>query len=121
MTKVVINTDWGGFGLSEKAWESFLTRKGVEWETEETETFSIKGKSYYRKGHLGDSEHYLAEWSMCTDRADPDLVAVVEELLEEADGTYAALKVVEVPDGVEWFIDERDGCEWVAEKHRTWS
>ena len=29
--------------------------------------------------------------------------------------------IVEVPDGGEWELDEYDGIEHVAEKHRTWS
>jgi hypothetical protein len=29
--------------------------------------------------------------------------------------------VVEIPDGIEWSIQEYDGLEWVAEKHRTWA
>jgi len=35
-------------------------------------------------------------------------------------GSYSRLKIVEVPDDVEWEVDEYDGNEWVAEKHRTW-
>ena len=30
-------------------------------------------------------------------------------------------KIVEIPADVEWQIQEYDGMEWVAEKHRTWS
>jgi len=30
------------------------------------------------------------------------------------------LKVVEIPDDVEWNVQEYDGNEWVAEKHRIW-
>ncbi len=44
------------------------------------------------------------------------LVAVVEELGKKADGHYAQLKVVEIPDGVVWEIDEH-----IAEKHQVWS
>jgi hypothetical protein len=29
--------------------------------------------------------------------------------------------VIEIPDDVEWEVEEYDGLEWVAEKHRTWS
>jgi hypothetical protein len=49
------------------------------------------------------------------------LVAVVEKLGEKADGFCATLKVVEIPEDVDWEIGEYDGNEWVAEKHRTWS
>src|SRR3569623_583951 len=54
------------------------------------------------------------------ERDDPDLVRVVEELGKGANGDFAMLKVVDVPDGVEWEIDEYDGRERVAERHRTW-
>ena len=53
-------------------------------------------------------------------RNDPALVTTVHRLGSEAGGDYATLKVVEVPAGVDWYIDEYDGKEWVAEKHRTW-
>jgi len=36
-------------------------------------------------------------------------------------GLYdTALKIVEIPADVDWVLMEYDGCEWVAEKHRTW-
>ena len=53
-------------------------------------------------------------------RTDPALIGVISQLGSKADGEYATLKVVEVPPNVDWFIDEYDGKEWVAEKHRTW-
>jgi hypothetical protein len=53
-------------------------------------------------------------------RDDPYLVQVVEELGDRANGRHAELKVVEIPAEVDWEIDEYDGTEWVAEKHRTW-
>ena len=30
------------------------------------------------------------------------------------------LKIIEIPDDVEYTIKEHAGREWVAEKHRTW-
>jgi hypothetical protein len=53
-------------------------------------------------------------------RDDTTLVQVVEELGELANGRYTELKVVEVPDDVQWHIGEYDGWEWVAENHRKW-
>lgn len=53
-------------------------------------------------------------------RADPLLVQAVEELGVEADGQHARLKVVEIPDGVDYEIDDYDGVETIHEKHRVW-
>jgi hypothetical protein len=55
------------------------------------------------------------------DRHNPLLVQVVEELGTAANGSHAKLKVVEIPDGTRYEIDEYDGMEHVAESHRTWS
>lgn len=54
------------------------------------------------------------------DRKDPNLVRVVEELGAAANGAHAKLRIVEIPDDVEFEIDEYDGNEHVAEVHRTW-
>lgn len=54
------------------------------------------------------------------DRTDPLLIQVVEELGKLANGCCAELKIVDIPDGVEWEIDEYDGNEHIAEKHQTW-
>lgn len=54
------------------------------------------------------------------ERADPDLIAVVEELGNGANGQFANLKIIDIPNDVEWEIEEYDGVEWIAEKHRIW-
>lgn len=54
-------------------------------------------------------------------RDDPQLIRVVKELGQEAAGDCAHLKIVKIPGNVEWEIEEYDGLEWVAEKHRQWS
>lgn len=54
------------------------------------------------------------------DRTDKDLVAVVEELKEKANSRFSKLKIIEIPDGIDWEIEEYDGQEWVSEKHRSW-
>ena len=54
------------------------------------------------------------------ERDDPALIETIEELGSRANGNYAALSVVEVPDDVEWYIHDYDGMEQVNEKHRSW-
>jgi len=55
-----------------------------------------------------------------SDRSDPALIQAVEELGEDANGACAELKIVEIPDGVEYSIEEYDGLEHIAEVHNTW-
>lgn len=117
--KVVINACYGGFNLSEQAFEMLMARKGVSFEKEYSGS-KIMGSHYYQPGHVGDNAYYISERNYCEDRADPDLVAVVEELKDEANGLCAELKIVQIPSDVEWHIAEYDGLEWVAENHRTW-
>jgi hypothetical protein len=120
--KVVINQCFGGFGLSREALEMLLKRKGIEYEVVQSKSFDYYVReSLYRKGHAGDDEFYLSDYDFYDKRADEDLVAVVEELGEDANGHSANLKIVEIPDDVDWYIDENDGLEHVAERHRTWS
>lgn len=71
---------------------------------------------YFIGDPANDKDFYDKE----VDRADPDLVQVVEELGEDANGGFAELSVVEIPDEVDYQIEEYDGREWIAEVHRTW-
>ena len=56
------------------------------------------------------------------DRSNPFLIAEVEKLGEAANGKHRTLKIVEIPDDIEWYIVEDDvGTESIHEKHRIWS
>jgi hypothetical protein len=90
MKQIVINKIHGGFNLSHEA----LTR-----------LCEIKGT-------------LVNQFNIARD--DADLLTVVKEMGDKADGLSASLTIVEIPDDVEWQIEEYDGIEWVAEKHRTW-
>lgn len=95
--KIVKNACYGGFGLSDLALSrlSELTSKSVE------------------------ECHEDYEWDDDT-RSAPELVQVVEELGEKANGSFANLVVVDVPDDVNWVIEEYDGWETIKEVHRSW-
>lgn len=96
MRKVVINTCYGGFSLSREAFELYCQKAGLK------DQYYDGGRGIYRD--------------------DTALVEAVEELgVEKASGDHARLKIVEIPDDVEWHIYEYDGNECVAENHRTWS
>ena len=100
--KVVINKCFGGFGLSKLAQEKYALMKNInpgKWNNNFFENVDVF-KIY---------------------RADSDLIKIIEELGNDANDAYSELKIVEIPDNVVWDIQEYDGREWVAEKHRTWS
>lgn len=129
--KVVINGCFGGFGLSEKAYEALIER-GVlcvgynsELDSDRDKTapviydntlatpgdhdMSFMGR--YWEGYYRDYDH----------RCDADLVAVVDALGDDASGPMAELYIVEIPDDVKWEIDDYDGVETIHEVHRSWS
>jgi hypothetical protein len=53
-------------------------------------------------------------------RTDKNLINVVESMGSDASGACASLRVVEIPDGINYEIDEYDGNETIRESHRTW-
>ena len=112
--KVVINKCFGGFSLSDKGLHRFAELKGLTLYSQDEGLFI----SYYTNPDYTQDSYFS-----CYDikRDDPDLVKVVEELGNEANGAYAELKVVEIPDDVKWYIHEYDGIECINEVHRTWS
>jgi hypothetical protein len=120
--KVAINACYGGFGLSDEAFEKLLTRLGIEFEKViDVQYRSLNITHYYRKGMVDKDDGYLPHYEFTGNRASEDLIAVIEEMGEAANGRCADIKIVEVPDDVKWTIEEYDGNEWVAEVHRTWS
>jgi hypothetical protein len=91
--KVVINACHGGFGLSAEAESKYKKLAG------------ISDPNFYSRSIARDDEH---------------LIAVVELMGPRAAGEYAELKIVEIPDDVNWYVEEYDGKEHVAELHRVW-
>lgn len=117
--KVAVNRCFGGFGLSDEAFERFLDRKGIKYFSKIEEDCGFKTKSYYEEGTEKPLyQHMLTEEYEV--RADPDLIAVIEEMGEKSFGNYAEIEIVEVPDDVAWHIHEYDGMEHVAENHMIW-
>lgn len=127
--KIVINSCYGGFGVSNEAAHFIAERKNVRLVEKEGidgnpeyayylpdqpygEPIPVDGELYER-GTL-QSFRYI-------DRTDDDLIAAVWQFGAAAGGEFAELKIVEIPDDVEWQIAEYDGNEWIAEKHRVWS
>ncbi len=87
MGKIVYNTCCGGFSLSD------IAHKRAKEITGDPEWGGFQGR-------------YVT-------RHDPVLIQVIEELGQEANGTYAYLQIKELPAGTKYRIDEYDGAETV--------
>jgi len=132
--KIVINTCFGGFSLSALAVRRLAELQGklcyffiMQDGKYKPSTIEDLGRDYFSAFSVPDPDPKVAAYmdnhlsSRPDDRTDPLLIQVVEEIKERADGPYAKLKIVEIPEGVDWEIDEYDGSESVHEKHRSWS
>lgn len=132
--KIVINKRLEGFfGLSTKAMIELIKRKSKGiffvdkeiWESVDGSLGSKKLKSI--DGYKIVSEDILYKNGLIyifdeLKRNDPDLVSVVEKMGKESYGSDSELKIIEIPDDIEWYIDQfaRSGEEEIHEKHRVW-
>lgn len=143
--KIVINSCYGGFGLSpcvlklyyEKLNKPcyFLKRKynstvlNVDASTSTYEPVlaeELDKKDYWFASSIpnGTREDLFGNYISCrgVDRADPLLIEAIEEIgIENAGQRHSKLKIIEIPDWIEYTVEEYDGMEHVAEKHRTWN
>lgn len=69
---------------------------------------------------LEESMIFLGSFVYASDRSDKDLIAVIKELGKDAGARYSSLAIIEIPDDVDYEIDDYDGLETIHEKHRTW-
>lgn len=149
MKKVAINLCYGGFNISAKAVKRLAELQGrqcffyennmVFGKTPKESYLPIKSEEatgfmwsafdcddVQESMPYGDIPTQNAWWrehvlTNCPEnREDPLLIQVIEELGEEASGYCAKVSIIEIPSDVEYTIEEYDGYEHVAEKHRKW-
>lgn len=138
MKKVILNKCFGGFDVSKEAYMLYAKKKGLRLYLYESEF--INRKFIYKKVNDDNSifRHYFIKdmgdnveisnedyekyclYLKDEHREDPILIEVVEELGEKASGRFGNLKVVEIPDDLEYVIDEYDGIETLHQKVEEW-
>jgi len=92
--KIVLNRDYGGYGLSQAA-ADFL---GLE-------------PRKFESGWGADKPIYL---EFQNDRTNPKLIECIETLGEEANGPFADLNIIEIPDeATDYKINDYDGWETI--------
>ena len=90
--KIVVNKCFGGYGLSHYAKTLIEKKKGIKFDPNEMDPI-------LRSDPIS--------------RTDPDLIDIVEKIKKKANGRNAKLKVVEIPDGADYYITDYDGLETV--------
>ena len=137
--KVAYNACYGGFSLSSLALDLYAKKKGIELTWYKQTGYNHTGnESYTRLSETPDDGSYSniplkgdfgqiittlpqnAYYYPDYERNDPDLIAVIEELGEDANGSCSALAIEEIPDGAEYEIDEYDGNESVVPPRQSW-
>ena len=133
--KIAINACFGVFNLSAKAISRIAEMNGqkayffntassgkdrhlIPVPIEEAGLFTIAYNTPTPSYPDVDSEEILSHRYDC--RHDDKLIKAIEELGSEANGPCSKIKIVEIPDGVEYEIEEYDGMESIQEKHRSW-
>ena len=136
--KVILNKCFGGFCVSQEAYELYAKKKGIEIFAYKLECEN--DKPIYKKTDTGSSiftitftkdfgdyidlsdddfdKYYLGLDE--SHREDPVLIEVVEELGKRANSPFSKLVVVDIPDGMEYEIDEYDGLETLHQKVEKW-
>jgi hypothetical protein len=110
MTKIVINIEYDYLCLTNPAMERYI-------ELSQRPIQIVDEDDGYRQHMLNDEPFH----SLDIERTDPALI----QLVEETNGkccNLGELRVVEIPDDVEWEIFSWDNSrEEVHEKHRSWA
>ena len=137
MKKVILNKCFGGFGLSKEAYELYAKKKGIDvfhytqenlkeriytYATDDDRTFSFYfTKDFGNNSYISDEDFNKYNLFLNEDfREDKTLIEVVEELGEKANSMYSDLKIVEIPDDLDYVIDNYDGIETLHQKVQEW-
>lgn len=138
--KVILNKRYGGFDVSDAAYELYAKKKGITL-YKYTDQINRDMTRVYTRVDFGDRvgvmTHYFTcdfgknpdeksvDWSKMLylsseHREDKTLIEVVEELGKAASGSFGELVIVEIPDGMDYVIDDYDGFEMLHEKVQVW-
>jgi len=139
MKKVILNKCFGGFDVSNEAYELYAKKKSLELFCYEWDIKDMKNPIYkYAKKDNALFNHYFTKdfgnnvqitnedyekYNLYLDedhREDPILIEVIEELGEKANGRCGKLKIVEIPDDLDYVIDKYDGIETLHQRVQEW-
>lgn len=127
--KVVLNMQQEGLHLSHAAVLRYCELKGMDIYHRVDDTSQEVYKDDNPHNPELNVDYYLTanmkeDWyPENIERNNPLLIQVVEEMGKIAGGEYGEFEIIEIPDGVKFWIEEnpenKEG-EWIVEKTRTW-
>ncbi|MBQ2641337.1 MAG: hypothetical protein IJG15_04995 [Lachnospiraceae bacterium] len=133
--KVILNKCYGGFRPSHEAYRFYCEKKGLglyayqlgpDLRYHRAKDLDSAFTTYFTKD-MGDvvngSREVVWDDHLCLDetyREDPALIAAVETLGPAASSYVSKLVVVEIPDGMEYVIDDYDGVETLHQRVEEW-
>ena len=138
--KVILNKCYGGFDVSFEGYKLYAKKKGLNLFFYKTSNLNYRFLEKISCSFNGVLNYCFTKdfgLNICKDdmthedwntllnldtshRTDPILIEVVEELGIKASGGFGELQIVEIPDDMEYEIDEYDGIETLHELHRSW-
>ena len=106
--QVVLNSCYGGFGLSKDAIQMLIDKHGLDINPD--------------YGHVDNDDFGIVDDNMDAYRMDKRLIDVVKSLgCDNASGDLAQLRIVSVPDDVVdvygWHISDYDGIDTIHQDH----
>ena len=119
--KIAINKRYGGFSVSREVVDK-LRLKGhkIVVDGELYRDGSGHRKNGDKHGYYLDNEDFgIQSENLYQYRSHPDLIEAIETS-KKPNGFLSCIKVIEIPDGVDWELDSYDGVESIHEKHRAW-
>lgn len=108
--KYVINSQYGGFSLSDKAIHHYAKLKGITLYEKTDGAYAKYFKAYYTEPDFRMGSYFSG---LDIPRNDLALIQTVEELGKAANGNCATLKIVDIPSGERYRLQEYDGNEWI--------
>ena len=134
--KIAVNKCFGGFSLSEEAilelvkLKSKLISKSKISEWSKTSTDFKEHLKPFKNGfkkhefyHLIVKDGFVYGFDSdyeYKNRSNPDLINVIKKLGSKVNTSVSDIKIVKIPDDVDYIIDGYDGIETIHEKHRSW-
>ncbi len=134
---MILNKCFGGFVVSGKCYDLYAKKKGIVLhkylpEEDGDDFVKVTGErkevfTRYTTKDYGDRVKVEKfDWRTCIQldgayRTDGALIECIEELGDEASVEgFSELRIVEVPDDLNYVVDEYDGLETLHEAVRTW-